>query len=105
MLAPQSEGLPSQNDVHALLLKGNDWHGEALLSCQYQDTQKQILEYAKEACSSLGPNIKDQCLNYVELYGPLVVNMIVQYLKPELCIDVGYCPKVVPSRLYDMYAT
>ena len=52
----------------------------------------------------MGPNIKDQCLNYVELYGPLVVNMIVQYLKPELCIDVGYCPKVVPSRLYNMYA-
>jgi hypothetical protein len=59
-----------------------------------QDTQKQILEYAKEACSTLGPNLKDQCLNYVELYGPLVVNMIVQYLKPELCIDAGYCPKV-----------
>ncbi|CAL5223567.1 g6102 [Coccomyxa viridis] len=68
------------------------------------DTQKQILEYAKEACSSLGPNLKDQCLNYVELYGPLVVNMIVQYLKPELCIDAGYCPKVVPSRLHTIYA-
>ena len=70
-----------------------------------QDTQKQILEYAKEACSGLGPNFKDQCLNYVELYGPLVVNMIVQYLKPELCIDAGYCPKVVPSSLYDMYVS
>ena len=43
-----------------------------------QDTQKQILEYAKEACTALGPNLQDQCLNYVELYGPLVVNMIVQ---------------------------
>ena len=70
-----------------------------------QDTQKQILEYAKEACSGLGPNFKDQCLNYVELYGPLVVNMIVQYLKPELCIDAGYCPKVVPSSLYEMYVS
>ena len=76
---------------------------EALPHVSLQDTQKQILEYAKEACSSLGPNLKDQCLNYVELYGPLVVNMIVQYLKPELCIDAGYCPKVVPSRLHTMY--
>jgi saposin len=58
-----------------------------------QDTQKQILEYAKEACQAFGPNFKDQCLNYVELYGPLVVNMIVQYLKPQLCIDAGYCPQ------------
>ncbi|BDA48770.1 probable prosaposin [Coccomyxa sp. Obi] len=57
------------------------------------DTQKQILEYAKEACEAIGPNFKDQCLNYVELYGPLVVNMIVQYLKPQLCIDAGYCPQ------------
>lgn len=58
-----------------------------------QDTQKQILEYAKEACQAIGPDFKDQCLNYVELYGPLVVNMVVQYLKPQLCIDAGYCPQ------------
>ena len=76
-----------------------------VMSVASQDTQKQILEYAKEACSGLGPNFKDQCLNYVELYGPLVVNMIVQYLKPELCIDAGYCPKVVPSSLYEMYVS
>lgn len=52
-----------------------------------QDTQKQILEYAKEACTTLGPNFQDQCLNYVELYGPLVINMIVQVpLKPFLVL-------------------
>jgi saposin len=45
-----------------------------------QDTQKQILQYAKEACQTLGPNFQDQCLNYVELYGPLVINMVVQVL-------------------------
>ncbi len=78
-------------------------NADSLRHVPLQDTQKRILEYAKEACSSLGPNLKDQCLNYVELYGPLVVNMIVQYLKPELCIDAGYCPKVVPSRLQTLY--
>jgi saposin len=68
-----------------------------------QDTQKQILEYAKEACQTFGPDFKDQCLNYVELYGPLVVNMVVQYLKPELCIEAGYCPK--PSQAYSLSGT
>lgn len=52
-----------------------------------QDTQKQILEYAKEACTALGPNLHDQCLNYVELYGPLVVNMIVQVKSQPLCSE------------------
>ncbi len=60
-----------------------------LFHCK-QDTQKQILEYAKEACTALGPNLHDQCLNYVELYGPLVVNMIVQvWLSPAVSSRVG----------------
>ena len=58
-----------------------------------QETQKQILEYAKQMCSSL-TTFHDQCLAYVELYGPLVFNMLVQYLTPELCITLSYCPPV-----------
>ena len=56
-----------------------------------QDTQKQILEYVKESCADF-QSFQDQCEAYVELYGPMVLNMARQYLKPELCTQLGFCP-------------
>ncbi len=65
-----------------------------------QETQKQILQYAKQMCSSLS-TYHDQCLAYVELYGPLVFNMLVQYLTPQLCVTLSYCPPVaIESVMY-----
>ncbi len=55
-----------------------------------QDTQKEILDLAKESCAAFQA-YKDQCVTYVELYGPLLFNMFVQYLRPELCTTIGYC--------------
>ena len=63
-----------------------------------QATQKQILEYAKQMCSSLS-TYHDQCLAYVELYGPLVFNMLVQYLTPQLCITLSYCPPTADQAI------
>ena len=45
----------------------------------------------REVCSAL-QGFEDQCVSYVELYGPLLLNVVAQYLKPELCNRMGYCP-------------
>ncbi|KAK9839502.1 hypothetical protein WJX81_006179 [Elliptochloris bilobata] len=68
------------------------------------EMQKQILEYAKQMCTSLS-TFHDQCLAYVELYGPLVFNMLVQYLTPELCVTLSYCPPVTAGPGSVMYAS
>ena len=80
-LISRDPGLRSGPSGHSARCCGSAFEGRSddanFFHCK-QDTQKQILEYAKEACTALGPNLHDQCLNYVELYGPLVVNMLVQ---------------------------
>eukprot|EP00884_Botryococcus_braunii_P015377 jgi/Botrbrau1/2522/Bobra.0079s0014.1 len=63
---------------------------EASLLLSNPDTQKEILDIAKNACEAF-QQYKDQCVTYLELYGPLLFNMIVQYLQPQLCITLGYC--------------
>lgn len=90
-------------DAHCAV-KG--YAGEALTGMvpAVQETQKQILEYAKQMCSSL-TTFHDQCLAYVELYGPLVFNMLVQYLTPELCITLSYCPPITPGLQNIMYVS
>ena len=55
-------------------------------------------------CSTL-TTFHDQCLAYVELYGPLVFNMLVQYLTPELCITLSYCPPIAPGLQNIMYVS
>ena len=55
-----------------------------------QKTQKEVLDYAKEACD-VYPDFHDQCLTYVEIYGPQVMNAAVAYMTPELCIQLGIC--------------
>ena len=58
-----------------------------------QNTQKDILEYAHEACHSF-PGFETQCETYVNMYGPLVLGIIQQYLQPEaMCARLGFCPK------------
>ena len=58
-----------------------------------QETQKDILEYAHEACHSF-PGFETQCETYVNMYGPLVLGIIQQYLQPEtMCARLGFCPK------------
>ncbi|KAK9812736.1 hypothetical protein WJX72_002865 [[Myrmecia] bisecta] len=61
------------------------------------NTQKEIIEYAKEACAVL-KQMEDQCDVYVETYGPLVLNMAMQYLQPNLCpSSAGPCPCPCPQ--------
>lgn len=61
------------------------------LPTQDPKTQLELLEYAKEGCSVFA-DFKDQCEQYVTLYGPLVFNMLISYLQPDaLCTRLGYC--------------
>jgi saposin len=56
----------------------------------------ELLEYAKEGCSVFA-DFKDQCEQYVTLYGPLVFNMLISYLQPDaLCTRLGYCTPQPP---------
>lgn len=58
-----------------------------------QETQKEVLEYAHEACKAF-PGFETQCETYVNMYGPLVLGIIQQYLQPEaMCARLGFCPK------------
>lgn len=42
-------------------------------------------------------DFKEQCETYVQLYGPLVFNMLLSYLQPDsLCARIGYCPTGPP---------
>jgi saposin len=59
------------------------------------ETQQEVMEYAKQACSVM-EEYKEQCEQYVQLYGPLVFTMAVSYLQPgPLCERLGYCDGVM----------
>lgn len=63
-----------------------------------QETQKEILEYAHDACHVF-PGFEDQCEMYVNMYGPLVMGIIQQYLQPDaMCGRLGFCP--LPPALH-----
>ena len=63
-----------------------------LICSQLQETQKEILVYAHEACHVF-PGFEDQCEMYVNMYGPLVMGIIQQYLQPDaMCGRLGFCP-------------
>ena len=55
-----------------------------------QTSQKEVLDYIKQSCKDFQA-FADQCATYIDLYGPLVLNMAKQYLKPELCTQLGFC--------------
>ena len=66
--------------------------------CHVQETQKEILEYAHDACHVF-PGFEDQCEIYVNMYGPLVMGVIQQYLQPDaMCSRLGFCP--LPPALH-----
>lgn len=48
------------------------------------------MDYAKQACD-VYPDFHDQCLTYVEMYGPLLINAAVAYMTPQLCEQWGFC--------------
>lgn len=55
-------------------------------------TQQEILVYAHEACHVF-PGFETQCEMYVNMYGPLVMGVIQQYLQPDaMCGRLGFCP-------------
>lgn len=57
------------------------------------DTQKEILDYAEQACHTFH-QYEDQCLEYVHQYGPLAIGIVLQYMQPDLvCNELGFCPK------------
>lgn len=63
-----------------------------LIKCHIlQGTQKEILDYVKQSCKDFEA-FEEQCESYVDLYGPTVLNVAKQYLKPELCTQLGFCP-------------
>ena len=39
-----------------------------------------MLDYAKQACGSFGADFKDQCVAYIELYGPMVIQVEVLHI-------------------------
>ena len=63
-----------------------------------QDTQKDILDYAQQACDTF-PAFKDQCVAYVETYGPVALATAIAYLQPALCQNIGFCPAPLPPVL------
>lgn len=83
-----------QADEHCDMCKTIVIEAKVLLA--NPQTQEEILEYAREGCG-LFTDFKQQCLQYVNLYGPLVLNMGLTYLQPEtLCAQLGYCPVPPP---------
>ena len=58
---------------------------------QDPENQKELLDFAKRACDSF-EDYKDQCLEYVDMYGPMVIGIAISYLQPQpLCTRLGYC--------------
>jgi hypothetical protein len=63
------------------------------LLLQEPKTQIEIIAYAKQGCQMLGDPWAAQCVQYVDMYGALVINMAEAYLQPDqLCAKLGYCP-------------
>jgi len=64
---------------------------------QDPDTQKEVFDYVKQGCETFD-SYKEQCVEYVDQYGPLVFGMVLTYLQPEpFCTQMGYCEEVSAS--------
>lgn len=84
---------------HELLFLHRILHCPSTNICSvFQKTQKHILDYVKQQCDDFSA-FKEQCVSYVELYGPLALNMARQYLSPDLCTQLGFCPDPSPGKL------
>lgn len=58
---------------------------------QDPENQKELLDFAKRACDSF-EEYKEQCVEYVDMYGPMIIGIAISYLQPQpLCTRLGYC--------------
>ena len=54
--------------------------------------QEEIVADLEKVCSMMPATIKDDCKDFVDTYGPAVVEMLVQELDPkEVCTILGLC--------------
>lgn len=66
---------------------------------QDPDNQKELIDFAKNSCEAFD-QYKEQCREYVELYGPMLIGIAVSYLQPgPLCNRLGYCPSPDAVRI------
>ncbi|PIK44812.1 hypothetical protein BSL78_18317 [Apostichopus japonicus] len=92
-LPKQSMSLPSLNGDQCTDCK-NFFQDVATL-LKNSSVQQMILQEIGMLCNELGPSIGPQCQQYVTEYGPLVFNMLLQYLDPTaICGDIGFCTAV-----------
>ncbi|XP_071829151.1 uncharacterized protein [Apostichopus japonicus] len=92
-LPKQSLSFPSLNGDQCTDCK-NFFQDVATL-LKNSSVQQMILQEIGMLCNELGPSIGPQCQQYVTEYGPLVFNMLLQYLDPTaICGDIGFCTAV-----------
>lgn len=64
---------------------------QAVAILQDPKTQIELIEYAREGCSLL-QDYKEQCVQYVQMYGVMLINLAINYLQPDqVCTTLGYC--------------
>jgi len=64
-----------------------------------KETDGEVMDYAEEACDLL-PAYSDQCKAAIEMYGPQMIKMVEDNLKPNvICASVGLCNKSGDWRL------
>merc|ERR1712210_349768 len=62
-------------------------------------TDGEVMDYAEQACDLL-PAYADQCKAAIEMYGPQMIKMVEDNLKPNvICASVGLCDKSADWRL------
>ncbi|KAK6329524.1 hypothetical protein J4Q44_G00015020 [Coregonus suidteri] len=63
-------------------------------------TEAQIEDAVRKACSFVPEGIRSKCDQLVELYEPMLVQLLLQVLDPDfVCMKVGVCPEAVQSLL------
>lgn len=69
-------------------------------SLQNPDIQKEVLDFAKQSCDSFD-DYKDQCVEYIDMYGPMAFGMMITYLQPlQFCTRIGYCDGPVQAKTF-----
>lgn len=55
------------------------------------NTQQEIMDFAKQGCDTF-EDYKPQCIEYIDMYGPMVFGIAISYLQPvPFCTRLGYC--------------
>lgn len=74
------------------------------LQVELSDTTNEaaITDAVDKACQKL-PGVKDECEEFVEQYGPMVIALLVQEIDPaSVCPAIGICPKIEEIRHVDI---